>query len=49
MKNLPKLEPTDIVEGREGRIWKMSPSKDRAKLRSLTYMGIAKAMAEQWG
>ena len=49
LKNLPKLEPTDIVEGREGRIWKMSPSKDRAKLRSLTYMGIAKAMAEQWG
>lgn len=49
LKNIPKLEPTDIVEGREGRIWRMSPSKDRAKLRSLTYMGIAKAMADQWG
>jgi len=49
LKNLPLLEPTDIVEGREQRIWKMPPSKDRAKLRSKTYTGIAKAMAEQWG
>jgi len=48
LKGLPKLEPTDIVEGREQRIWKMPPSKDRAKLRSKTYPGIAKAMAEQW-
>jgi len=28
---------------------KLPPSKDRAKLRSKTYLGIAKAMAEQWG
>ena len=49
LKNLTKLEPTDVVEGREGRIWRMPPSKDRAKLRSLTYTGIAKAMADQWG
>ncbi len=48
LKNLPKLIPTDIVEGREDNIWKMSPSKDRAKLRSKTYPGIAKAIAEQW-
>ena len=47
--NLPKLQPTNIVEGREQRIWKMPPSKDRAKLRSKTFLGIAKAMAEQWG
>lgn len=47
--NLPKLAPTNIVEGREQRIWKMPPSKDRAKLRSKTYSGIAKAMATQWG
>jgi len=46
---LPLLQPTDIVEGREQRIWKMSPSKDRAKLRSKTFPGIAKGMAEQWG
>ncbi len=49
LNGLPKLEPTNIVEGREQRIWKMPPSKDRAKLRSKTYEGIAKAMAEQWG
>lgn len=49
LKNLPVLKPTEIVEGREQRIWKMPPSEDRAKLRSKTYPGIAKAMAEQWG
>lgn len=49
LKNLPKLEPTNIVEGRYGRIHKMPPSKDRGKLRSLTYQGVANAMAEQWG
>ena len=48
LKGLPKLNPTNIVEGRESRIHKMAPSKDRAKLRSRTYLGIAKAMAEQW-
>jgi site-specific DNA-cytosine methylase len=36
LKNLPKLEPTDIVEGREARIHKMSPSKDRGLLRIRT-------------
>lgn len=45
---LPKLQPTNIVEGREGRIWKMPPSPERTRLRSQTYPGIAKAMAEQW-
>lgn len=45
---LPKLKPTKVVSGREPRIWKMGPSKDRAKLRSKTYPGIARAMAEQW-
>jgi len=49
LKGLPKLQPTDIVPGRENRIWKMPPSKDRAKLRSKTYPGIARAMATQWG
>lgn len=49
IKGLPLLESTDIVEGRENRIWKMSPGKNRSKLRSKTYPGIAKAMAEQWG
>lgn len=49
LKNLDPLEPTNIVEGREARIHQLPPSKDRAKLRSLTYQGIADAMAEQWG
>jgi len=49
LKGLPLLKPTNIVEGREQRIWKMPPSKDRAKLRSKTYEGIAAAMADQWG
>ena len=48
LKKLPKLKPTNIVEGREQRIHKMPPSKDRAKLRSITFQGIADAMAEQW-
>ena len=48
LKGLPLLEPTNIVEGREQRIWKMPPGPDRAKLRSKTYTGIARAMAKQW-
>jgi hypothetical protein len=48
LKNLPKLRPTNIVEGREARIHKMSPSKNRGRLRSITYQGIADAMADQW-
>jgi hypothetical protein len=49
LKNLPKLIPTDIVEGREPKIWKMAPSENRWKERSRTYRGIAQAMAMQWG
>lgn len=48
LKGLPKLKPTDIVEGREQRVHKMPPSPDRWKERSRTFKGIAKAMAEQW-
>ena len=48
LKGLPKLEPTNIVEGREGKIWKLPPTEDRGKLRSKTFPGIAKAMANQW-
>jgi len=49
LKGLPKLQPTNIVEGREQRIWKIPPSKERARLRSRTFQGIAEAMAIQWG
>lgn len=48
LKGLPLLRPTQVVEGRHGRVWKMSPSPTRAKERSRTYTGIATAMAEQW-
>ena len=48
LKGLPKLTPTDIVEGREPRIHRMAPGPNRAKDRSRTYPGIAKAMALQW-
>lgn len=49
LKNLPKLVPTYIVDGREQRVWKMAPSEERSKLRSKTFPGIAAAMATQWG
>jgi site-specific DNA-cytosine methylase len=49
LKNLPKLQPINIVEGREHRIHIMPPSDHRAKDRARTYQGIADAMADQWG
>ena len=49
LQNLPKLQPTNIVEGREQRIWKMPPSENRWKERSRTFEGIGQAMANQWG
>ena len=48
LKNLPKLQPTNIVNGREQRIWRMAPGKDRWRERSKTFPGIAEAMASQW-
>lgn len=61
LKNLPCLQPAKIIEPRivDGKKrWgnqtdsgqsKLPPSKDRAKIRSATYQGIADAMAQQWG
>lgn len=58
LKNLPPLLPTHVPEGDllcdaeprgEQLIWKMPPSPDRKRLRSLTFQSIAKAMAAQWG
>lgn len=49
LKNLPLLQPTDIVEGRTARVHREPPSPDRWKNRSRTLTGIAKAMASQWG
>jgi hypothetical protein len=53
LKNLPKLQPTKIVEGRRPRVHHESPGVvnglTRQQRRSITYQGIAEAMAEQWG
>ncbi len=58
LKGLSKLEPTSILPGgakaRRGNQTgsgqnKLPPTPDRWKIRSLTYPGIAAAMAEQWG
>ena len=61
LKGLPPLQPTNIVEpdiikhpsGKtDSRLhyetFKL-PAKERSKMRSKTFEGIAKAMAEQWG
>lgn len=49
LKGLPKLIPTNIVEGREARVHRMAPGPDRWRERSRTFAGIAAAMAKQWG
>jgi len=49
LSGLPRLIPTNIVDGREQKIWKMSPSTQRSDERSRTFLGIAEAMADQWG
>lgn len=48
LKNLPLLKPTKLVEERDNRIHFMSPGPNRGAERSVTYEGIAEAMAEQW-
>jgi len=48
LHNLPLLRPTDVVGGRKQAVWRMAPSADRWKKRSVTYQGIAAAMAAQW-
>lgn len=61
LKNLPLLTPTKLVEPRivnGKKRWanqtdsgqnKLAPSETRWKERSVTYAGIAEAMAKQWG
>jgi hypothetical protein len=61
LKNLPLLQPTNYIEPRlvgTRKRWgnqtdsgqnRLGPSEDRWKLRSITYQGIADAMADQWG
>lgn len=57
LKGLPKLEPTNDVsaymrtlpKSRQERLHYLPPGPHRARIRSRTFPGIAKAMAEQWG
>jgi len=58
LKNLPPLKPTNILEKPSRGYWenqtpsgqnKLGPSEDRSLIRSITYPGIASAMADQWG
>ena len=49
LRNLPKLMPTNCVDGREERVHLMPPGPDRWKERSRTYQGVADAMGAQWG
>ena len=49
LKNLPRLRPTNHVEGREERVHRMPPGPERWKERSRTFEGVAEAMGDQWG
>jgi len=49
LKNLPTLRPTNVVDGRAGRVHREPPGPERWKNRSRTLVGLAQAMAEQWG
>jgi hypothetical protein len=49
LKGLPKITPTNVVEGREARVHMMPPGPNRWKERSRTFPGIAHALADQWG
>ena len=49
LRGVPKLISTNVVDGREQKLHLLPKTKDRAKLRSKTYSGIAQAMATQWG
>jgi len=57
LKNLPPLIPTKIVKtemmklpvSQRQRLHYLPPGPQRAKIRSMTYPGIAEAMAAQWG
>ena len=48
LKNLPKLTPTNIVDGRVPRVHHASPGPDRWRERSRTLQGHADAYADQW-
>lgn len=59
LKGLPLLRPTNVVDEGESHVTKsgrrlpawynLPPSPDRGKIRSKTFPGFARAMADQWG
>lgn len=49
LRGLPRLQPTEVVAGREQRVHRMPPGPERWKERSRTFQGVADAMARQWG
>lgn len=57
LKNLPPLKHTNVLtpptDPEERKRWaevhRASPGPDRSRLRSVSYPGIAAAMADQWG
>jgi hypothetical protein len=49
LRNLPALQPTEVVAGRQARVHRMPPGPDRWRERSRFFTGIAEAMADQWG
>ena len=55
LKGLPKLKGTKFIDVKglpnkeRHRLHWLPPSKDRWKIRSTTFQGIADAMADQWG
>lgn len=50
LKHLPLLRPTKFVPHRfHTRDFDNVSSPDRGKIRSVTFPGVAEAMAEQWG
>lgn len=57
LKGLPPLKPISDLKAvtkalplkDRQRMFYMSPSSERGKMRSITYHGVAWAMAEQWG
>jgi hypothetical protein len=49
LKNLPRLKATDVVQNPKDLIHNMPPSKNRGRIRSVTFPGIASAIVAQWG
>lgn len=51
LKNLPKLTPTKIIPPpyKKRDLWSTDRNPNGRSIKSITYQGIAQAMANQWG